>query len=100
MKACVALHNFLASTERARYMPAAFVDATSDTGEVQPGEWSGGSTLLGFRSAAADPPGERHLSGSSWLITFYQMLACFPTNTVCYDWVALTNKLIKVRFEA
>jgi len=90
-------------------MPAAFVDATSDTGEVQPGEWSGGSTLWGtrtwstdhgFRSAAADPPGERHLSGSSWLITFYQMLACFPTNTMCYDWVALTNKLIKVRFEA
>ncbi|XP_042581119.1 putative nuclease HARBI1 [Cyprinus carpio] len=39
VKACVALHNFLASTERARYMPATFVDATSDTGEVQPGEW-------------------------------------------------------------
>ena len=39
VKACVALHNFLASTERARYMPASFVDTTADTGEVQPGEW-------------------------------------------------------------
>ena len=39
VKACVALHNFLASTERARYMPATFVDTTADTGEVQPGEW-------------------------------------------------------------
>ncbi|CAL8398025.1 unnamed protein product [Boreogadus saida] len=39
VKACVALHNFLASTEQARYMPASFVDTTADTGEVQPGEW-------------------------------------------------------------
>ncbi|CAM4311705.1 unnamed protein product [Leuciscus chuanchicus] len=39
VKACTALHNFLATTERARYMPAAFVDTTSDTGEVQLGEW-------------------------------------------------------------
>ncbi|KAK0136289.1 Protein ALP1-like [Merluccius polli] len=39
VKVCVALHNFLASTERARYMPATFVDTTADTGEVQPGEW-------------------------------------------------------------
>ena len=38
VKACVALHNFLASTEQARYMPASFVDTTADTGEVQPGE--------------------------------------------------------------
>ncbi|XP_030216144.1 uncharacterized protein LOC115546649 [Gadus morhua] len=39
VKACEALHNFLASIERARYMPASFVDTTADTGDVQPGEW-------------------------------------------------------------
>ncbi|XDV51931.1 hypothetical protein PO909_020723 [Leuciscus waleckii] len=39
VKACTALHNFLATTERARYMPATFVDTTSDTGDVLPGEW-------------------------------------------------------------
>ena len=39
----------------------------------------------------------RPLSGSSWQIIFCQMLACFPTSTMCYDWVcALTNKCIYI----
>ena len=39
----------------------------------------------------------RPLSGSSWQIIFCQMLACFPTSTMCYDWVcALTNKYIYI----
>ena len=38
VKACVALHNFLTTTEET-YIPTNFVDFTSSTGEVQPGEW-------------------------------------------------------------
>lgn len=39
VKACVALHNFLSTTERAAYIPGSFEDSSSSTGEDQPGEW-------------------------------------------------------------
>ncbi|KAK0132536.1 Protein ALP1-like [Merluccius polli] len=44
VKACVALHNMLTHTDAAltptcRYIPPNFVDTTSPSGEVRPGEW-------------------------------------------------------------
>ncbi|KAG7259801.1 hypothetical protein CRUP_013805 [Coryphaenoides rupestris] len=44
VKACVALHNYLACTDvanaqAARYIPANFTDSTAVSGELQHGEW-------------------------------------------------------------
>ncbi|XP_065055079.1 putative nuclease HARBI1 [Rhopilema esculentum] len=39
MKACVCLHNYLLQTDNAFYVPAGFVDAEDETGEIIPSSW-------------------------------------------------------------
>ena len=49
IKACVCLHNYLAQTDNAGYVPIGFIDAEDSTVDLIPGSWK--SIVAGDRSA-------------------------------------------------
>ncbi|KAJ8409939.1 hypothetical protein AAFF_G00209800 [Aldrovandia affinis] len=79
VKACIALHNFLACTDAAnkpntRYIPPNFTDSPSASGEPQPGEW------------------RRQVAGDRNLLTPRRLSACSARAT--QDAFAVRNDLM------